>query len=89
MQYESELFQCIYTLEYDHRHQLYKQAQQLVQLGADIIITYQNKDCHLWLNLKCKSLQVSNLGIQVHSTDNCPDKSVTAMTMASPNPISE
>lgn len=54
MQYQYSLFQRIITLDYGQRHQLYQQASQYAQAGADILITYDNETCHLWINLKHK-----------------------------------
>ncbi len=56
MQYESALFQRICTLSYEQRQQLYQQAAELAQQGADTMITYKDENCHLWLNLKSKAL---------------------------------
>lgn len=58
MQYESALFQRVCTIDYERRQQVYQQAAQLVHYGADIMITYDDRDCHLWLNLKSKSLLI-------------------------------
>ncbi|MBE9070853.1 hypothetical protein IQ260_29900, partial [Leptolyngbya cf. ectocarpi LEGE 11479] len=54
MRYQYSLFQRIITLDYSQRQQLYQQASQYAQAGADILITYDNKTCHLWINLKHK-----------------------------------
>ncbi len=56
MQYQYALFQRIQTLEYSQRKQLYQQANQLAKKGADILVTYEDTVCHLWLNLKHKPL---------------------------------
>lgn len=55
MKYQNSLFQKICTLDYGKRRQIYQQANQLAKKGADILITYEEKDCHLWLNLRHKS----------------------------------
>lgn len=54
MQYQHSLFQRLITLDYGQRHQLYQQASHYAQAGADILITYDNEACHLWINLKHK-----------------------------------
>ncbi|ESA35442.1 hypothetical protein N836_12110 [Leptolyngbya sp. Heron Island J] len=58
MQYQYALFQRIQTSDYSQRKELYQHANQLAQKGADILVTYEDKDCHLWLNLKHKSLEM-------------------------------
>ncbi|MDV3349379.1 hypothetical protein SPB21_17865 [Leptothoe sp. ISB3NOV94-8A] len=55
MQYQYALFQRIHTADYKQRHQVYQQASQLAQQGADILVTYEDQACHLWLNLKHKA----------------------------------
>lgn len=52
IQYQHALFQRISTQDYSQRRQLYQQAQQLAQQGADILVTYEGKTCHLWVNLQ-------------------------------------
>ena len=59
MQYESALFQRVCTVDYEQRQQVYQQAARLVLQGADIMITYNDRGCHLWLNLKSKALPMS------------------------------
>lgn len=56
IQYQHALFQKISTRDYSQRHQLYKQAHQFVQGGADTLVTYEGKTCHLWVNLQSKVL---------------------------------
>lgn len=55
MQYQYALFQRIYTTDYRHRHKIYNKASRLAQRGADTLVTYEDKACHLWLNLKHKA----------------------------------
>ena len=57
MQYRYSLFHRIRTLDYSQRKKLYRYANQLAQKGADILVTYDENDCHLWLNLKHKALE--------------------------------
>ncbi len=65
MQYQHALFQRICTLDYSQRHQLYQQASQFAQQGADTLVTYEQSSCHLWLNLKHKSTNIP------HQTPDC------------------
>ena len=52
LQYQHALFQKICTLDYGQRRQLYQQAHQFAQQGVDTLITYEDKTCHLWINLQ-------------------------------------
>lgn len=52
MHYQHALFQRIRTLDYKHRHHIYQQASELAKHGDDVLVTYEDRACHLWLNLQ-------------------------------------
>ena len=61
MQYEHALFERICTLDYSQRNQIYQQARQFAHQGADTLVTYEDSVCHLWINLKDRSIAAAQL----------------------------
>ena len=81
MQYQHSLFQHASTWEYEQRNQLYQYARELARQGVDTLITYNASVCHLWINLKHKSLVTALLASASNSNDS-PQASISAVSLS-------